>query len=535
VMKASTKVRTRRVSKITETREWGSEERITRKVKNPNVCHTLNLDYFEVLAHYEIATRFLQDDARLCAMIANPVVVVEFTREVVRVNETPLSDALLDGALRDGFVACRTLEAYALALAELTTRRAAAAQASQIGAPTAPQPAATTPSPPPTKEEQAVLDALRDLQLAAIDFNKSDVSPDRALTAIGDHTAIAASDLTNAQRWLFRALVESRFASTAAALVGLATAAASDLTLGYARRIADALPPATGSPTLSSLDGLSAYEKEQAGLAAAINAGHIAAPGDWPWWAGRCREERLYSADDMAIPARASRLADRQAALDAAPDATTAAALTAGDQHASDANQRQDQQSVEDLLETKFPLEQVAAARERWTALKAHLEEHRNYYCFALFQALPPGEQLERLTQGSGQVLRPGMFEPRVVSMNGDKLAVPLNMAAAQGLDAFLENLIAGIGQLAPTTSTVLLPTPGLSIESRLGRCSACEDYLEARRSVELRQLQATALQAEREAERMGVRLAQNPPVLSDPQETLSPVSIRLERVDQVP
>ena len=151
----------------------------------------------------------------------------------------------------------------------------------------------------------------------------------------------------------------------------------------------------------------------------------------------------------------------------------------------------------------KFPLEEVAKNRERADALMAHLSEHWSYYRFALFQALPPSEQLDRLITGSSNVLRAGMFEPRVVSAHGDQLAVPLNTSNYPGLEAFLLNMLGDVKETEPSTSTVLLPTPGMSIESRLGRCTGCEDYIERTRAIELRRLSAVADQAEHEAARL--------------------------------
>jgi hypothetical protein len=214
----------------------------------------------------------------------------------------------------------------------------------------------------------------------------------------------------------------------------------------------------------------------------------------------------------MGIPGRIQRLIEKWQGFDASPAADEAAAK--GEAAKGSADARQDQQSAEDVLEMKFPLEEVAKNRERADALMAHLREHWSYYRFALFQALPPSEQLDRLIVGSSYVLRAGMFEPRVVSAHGDQLAVPLNTANYPGLEAFLLNMLGDVRETEPSTSTVLLPTPGMSIESRLGRCTGCEDYIEQTRSIELRRLSAIADQAEHEAARLRARLEATPPRL---------------------
>jgi hypothetical protein len=506
VVKASSKVRSQRVTKISETVEWGSEQRITRKIRNPNLCHTLNLDYYEVLAHYAIETSFLPNDSRLCAFVPNPI-SADLTEAVVRRNETALSDALLEGNLRPGFEAIRFLEAYALAVKEQASRRSAASKVAQVGKP-APKPPDT---PIESKEHKDLLAAVKDLREAARQFGGA-LDPHRALNSIGDHETVSSDEQLSARRWLYRKLVEARFGSFASELRSLKDRPDLQLTVEYARQLATVLPSPQGSPTLGSLGELSDGEKETMALSSAIHDGHMKAAWDWAWWSGRCREEGLYSPDDMGIPGRVQRLVEKWQAFDASPAADAATAM--GEKAKGEADARQDQQSAEDVLEMKFPLEEVARNRERADALMAHLREHWSYYRFALFQALPPSEQLDRLITGSSNVLRAGMFEPRVVSAHGDQLAVPLNTSNYPGLEAFLLNMLGEVKETEPSTSTVLLPTPGMSIESRLGRCTGCEEYIERSRAIELRRLSAVADQAEHEAARLKARLESTPPRL---------------------
>ena len=501
VVKASSKVRSQRVTKISETVEWGSEQRITRKIRNPNMCHTLNLDYYEVLAHYAIETSFLPNDSRLCAFVPNPI-STDLTEAVVRRNETALSDALLEASLRGGFEAIRFLEAYALAVKEQASRRSAASKVAQLGKP--------TPKPPDTqvasKEERDLVAAVKDLRQAAQQFGDSSLNPHPALNAIGDHETVSSADRLSARRWLYRKLVEARFGSFASELQSLKDRPDAQLTVEYARQLATVLPSPQGSPTLGSLGELSDGDKETIALASAIHDKHMGTAWDWAWWSGRCREESLYSPDDMGVPGRIQRLSEKWQAFDASPAADAATAM--GDKAQGEADARQDQQSAENVLEMKLPLEEVAKNRERADALMAHLSEHWSYYRFALFQALPPSEQLDRLITGSSNVLRAGMFEPRVVSAHGDQLAVPLNTSNYPGLEAFLLNLLGDVKETEPSTSTVLLPTPGMSIESRLGGCTGCEEFIEKSRAFELARMDALARQEALEAERRAKRIA---------------------------
>ena len=69
VSRAATKVRSRRVTKITETTEQGMTQEVVRLIRNPNECRALTLDFHEVLAHYTIGTTFLSDEVGVVVLI----------------------------------------------------------------------------------------------------------------------------------------------------------------------------------------------------------------------------------------------------------------------------------------------------------------------------------------------------------------------------------------------------------------------------------------------------------------------------------
>ena len=76
------------------------------------------------------------------------------------------------------------------------------------------------------------------------------------------------------------------------------------------------------------------------------------------------------------------------------------------------------------------------------------------------------------------------------------------------------------------------LPTPGITLEPRLGSCGACEDFIDESRSIELKQRRAVARQAEAEATRLERRLELATPNLDDPSPTRHEprLTIRLEQ-----
>lgn len=110
ITKAATSVRLSRETKVSETTEIGSERRVTRTVSNQNLCHVLNLDYFEVLSKYHVTTSFDRAATRICALIPSPL-TPSFTQRTVRAYESTLRANLLERDLLDGFDAVRMLAA----------------------------------------------------------------------------------------------------------------------------------------------------------------------------------------------------------------------------------------------------------------------------------------------------------------------------------------------------------------------------------------------------------------------------------------
>lgn len=111
VTKSSNKLKLQRETKVSESSEVGTENKVTRKVRNPNLCHSLTLNYYEVLAHYDIVTEFNKVDARLCVLDDNPVQITDFNDTNVRYYESVLRRVLLVPDLARGFEGARKLYA----------------------------------------------------------------------------------------------------------------------------------------------------------------------------------------------------------------------------------------------------------------------------------------------------------------------------------------------------------------------------------------------------------------------------------------
>jgi hypothetical protein len=196
------------------------------------------------------------------------------------------------------------------------------------------------------------------------------------------------------------------------------------------------------------------------------------------------------------------------------------------------AQQTQDQLSDEDRLEADFPLRDFAIATERSEVLLKHLQEHKLHYSFALFQSLPPQEQLdyiERAMAGIDSGFDPGYFQPRVVSQIGEFLLVPLNQSVIPDADALL-TVLKGRITIRSETDPAILPSPGMSIESRLGQCSGCEGFITDSRTLDLELRAQQVRQARAESDRLDARLKANPPVLDDPRPQVPRLEIDLQQ-----
>jgi hypothetical protein len=317
-----------------------------------------------------------------------------------------------------------------------------------------------------------------------------------------------------ARQWLWRRLVGAKFGSGLLTeldrISGLADAG---LTPDIARALLAATPPNGSVPALDALGTVGDKDKEDAGLAARIKS----MPGfvfwDWDWWFQNTRKHGLYDVEDGGIPGALAQLRTTFQSWEA--KAAEGAGLQAAAAVVAQAQQEQQAITLADRLEMKFGAEVIGAATERSQALRTHLEQHRDYYRYVLFQALPPSEQLQRLMEAAPQ-LRVGMFEPHVVASDGPNLAIPLSPLAETTLMSLVDNLADSLEKAAKdaeaagdriATDSIILPTPGVTVESWLGDCSACEDHLEQTRAASLREAVARARMAELEADRRAARL----------------------------
>jgi hypothetical protein len=524
--RAATRVRARRITRIAESFERTTTTETVRTIRNPNQCHTLTLNFHEVLAHYALRTAFDKGAVRIVVLVPNPHHVVKFDQIAVRAHEATLREGLLDAGLADGFAACRLLEAYRRAEDELRRLAGMAKAERELDRQRETPPDNTKPKPVnPFLAPMTQL--LRDIATKFAPFPGSDVMP--ALKTIASWKTPPPGELSSANRWLWMRLVATKFGTGLVdALGGISSSPGPD----DARRLVAALPPPGSFPALDGLGQLPDKDKEDAGLYSAVASNFSAA---WWWWYPRLKDGRMYDVTDAGLPGLLGKLKDTFQQWEA--KAAEGEGQEKADAVLSHANAEQQQVTLADRLEMKFGAEVVGSAMERAEALLAHLNEYVDYYRYVLFQGMPPSEQLRRLMDVAPQ-LRVGMFEPHVVASDGPNLAVPLTPLAETTLAKVVSNL-AGILEQAATEAEaagnkiavdhVILTTPGVSVESWLGQCSGCDDQTEQLRAAEIRQAEAEASLLEVEAARRQARLDAKPPLLDAPEPALPAIRVQLD------
>jgi hypothetical protein len=535
VARASTRVRSRRVTKIVEVNETGRSETVTRRFHNPT-SRDLTIHFREVLAHYRVTTTFLDKRVGIVVLVPNPLGAVDFNDGLtVRANEEALRLGLLNRSLLDGFDAMRTLRAYEHAKQELQSLAGEAKRIAELDRERVQDNQQKKPDVSPAETE--LLHVLKDVAAAAQWILPRPLPPGELLRRVGNggelpagirlalyfleegERPLPANVRSAGQRWLFYALCSSKVAPAFIdQLKHLADKRPEDLTPEDARALVDTIPT---NPTLDTVNSLTDEEKEDAALSNAIES-YSRGAGLLPFFSllNVLREEGLYTAHDAGLAAKAANLQrawNAYLAKQSEGDATLA-----GEELAAKAAGKQDEATYLDKLEMKFGTEVIAAARERQEALKRHLNEHGDYYRYVLFQALAPGEQLDELMRQAPQLLV-GMFEPRVVAQAGKDLAVPLTAVGQSKLGVMVDQLRDLVKkatdealQAAGGTEAddLVLPSAGMSMSSHHGSCDIANEHDVASRLVALRHATADADAAEAEAQRRWERLDATPPLL---------------------
>ncbi len=501
--RSTSKVRASRTLKVTESRESGREERVTRKLRNANTCHTLTVAFFEVLANYVVTTVVRADAVRLVVLIPSSelVAVSSFDRATVRLHESALRLALLDRTLAPGFAAAHLLESRDRACAVLC-HQCTCSEDSAV---------------PPTPEWDAVTAAARGMSTAAAKVAATKV--DLRVTAVKLVPPAAgmfySEGLAEMRQYTFAKLLAAHgprlIADVAGAGIGPAPAAVS---VAQARTLAAAvaavsmatlqLDPAVSKSVFSDLANAFMLALPALGLVDPLTGPYLASQlaagkvsGDTSAFA-QITDEGLISAISAFSAAYGAWLAVK-------------VAERAKDAQAKEMDRIAAEERSIRILES-YGLRETADAQEQLDLLLAHLNDKRNtdHYTFAVWN--------ER-AGGANDVVTllalAGFIDPTPVGVVGDALAVEIRLDREPGWGEFFHTSMADLlERVIPDVKHHILPTAALFAEAILGECDSCEDELHKTRDLTDDQLRLANELVRLEAKRLETRLAAAPPLL---------------------
>lgn len=498
--RATQRVRASRTLHVTESREAGREERVTRKLRNPNGVRTLTVAFFEILANYRVTTALRREQARLVVLVPSAELVpfVQFNLDTVRQHETALRMALLDRALAPGFEAARLVDARDRACEALCqTCRCQGAGASSAGSPHWDQAVASAGDA--ARAARAVLGAQVRFPLSVMSAELNE-----------------AKGIEDIQRHLMRRALARHAPWLVPAVVGLAIDAglgASADKVQALRNLLNALP----AGTLGKL----AYDPEVSGgvwneirdaifltlpkgdpISAAVSYGIACARADKV--KANCGQLAAYQDEGLVralsgfVAHHDNWLQEQQAARDK-------------DEKLAELDRIAREERQARILEA-FGLRETVEAQERVAALLGHLNNPRNidHYKFAVWNERA-GSMDHRLIGLASS----GLVEPTPLGIVGGHLALPVRMDADSPLHAVALASLAGIAdEIRSDDRSHVLPTASMHCEAVVGQCGATEPEAKAHERLALWRAALDAEGAALENQRQRARLAAQPPLL---------------------
>jgi hypothetical protein len=514
-LKAATKVKATRQTKVVETSEFGTETKVIRRLRNPNAGRTLNLDIFEVVAGYNVTTTVDRPGVRLAVLVPMhdflaPIINRSPTQYLALLSFRDVIEPAVPPSMRAGFAAARMLLAYHRQC-ELMCKPSCSCESS----PTPPQdPGANRAGGTQGREASLLAEIADTVQRArrAIEMiARAGVAtlglvikrnlegwlqdpPDRPTE---QEFAAARSEV---RRYLFRRFVmngpAARFWSEAQALLaaGDGEAAARQIIAARSVQGVDALNAATTFVTLQARVVAEAID--------IIGSG-------WP----------------LVLADMATRLGFEDAGMESALEQMQRALVSldelrnpppAKDQGKAEEKDRPDPIDAVKTAQEKegFSVRELAAATIDFDILIAHLSNNANAFRTRLWQSIDPADRL-RILAIYGSL--PGRTTGRILGFSGTSVVLELNLAGDAKLQELFASAVISNGGLAEVNESfdAVLPTPGVALESRLGSCDALEPFLTESRTIELDRLRQVAGQQALEVERMKARISEK--LLDDP------------------
>jgi hypothetical protein len=488
------RVRTQRTLTVTETQEAGREERVTRKLTNPNQCHTLTVPFFEVLANYQVSTFVRVDQIRLVALIQSSTLnglLTQIDRAFIRSHETALRLALLDHTLADGFDAARFLDARDRAC-EVLCHNCNCEDDDTGEADGA--------------KWEAVVDAARKVALAVAKTREKTVVFPLSVRAvlpppwgIGVAQPIINEGIKDVRSYLFKKSLAANAPSLLNDLASVGVGPAPmPVTTSQARamqRVIGALPPPAlallpADPRVADGVGWEIYGFVLSFNPELISGGILAQRVKDTVGMNRFEDEGLIQAIAVFSGAYSEWLKEQEANK------------AANDRERELARIAREERNLR-ILES-FGLRESAVAQERLDALLNHLNDEKNidHYRFAVWNERSGADDpvLNNLAMA-------GVIEGAPVGIVGDQLAVPIRL---EDHPKWRKLFADSVQDLSPATKDVhrhILPTAALYSEAIVGKCCACEHAIVERQELEEQTIRLNNEAIKLENERLQGRL----------------------------
>ena len=528
VQRASARFKTTHQTKVTETHEFGSETRTTRKIRNPNMVHALNLDYFEVQATYDVLTTLDVASARLCVLTPQFLTGQIDDPDFMLAQEFALREALLAPSLYGkAFEALHTLKAWD-AICDVKCRTHCSCEAvtkpvdgtSQVtgNAGTASQVAQATEMV--KKAAQAIrgsIQAIRGGGISLICGLANDVGRWARYSGVNIFNPMSASEAkayeaewetakASYHRWLYAQAMEVaavRFWHSAADYAG-----DDDSPEALQRFLA------TADPSLADLLNLASA---QVRLGATVLNTALALVKN------KCLVLKPlidnFGFDNAGLDGA---FAQARGAMDAYRQAT---AITVPEPNLANGQQGGDAVAAAKAVQqatTEWSPKDIAQAKVEVDALRAHLRTNESFYRQAIWKRMDPTDRYVALL-AMGDLL--DYVDTQVLGFVGSRAALPFRIERDADLATWFDTNVTNNKDLVTATGpvTVTLPTGAVTLEGRLGDCDLGEDFIVEHRKLDLARTSAEVdiakerlAQEKLETSRRDQRLRQSPPMLDE-------------------
>jgi hypothetical protein len=503
---ATNAMRSSRKTRITESSEFGTENRTTRKISNTNRCHTLNFDYFEIIEHYDVTLQLKHLEQVAMLPIQKPSSI---TKAWLLCNEATLRKCLPDAIYLKGFEAARLLLAADKYRSNLPSVPVSVNR-SRNQAPSG------RGSLNPQKQQYRDILKPRVDEIVAIAKVLRAADTDRLERAMARLLDINLMDSPSEREWEEAIKEAGHWVYTKTMLT---------LVSDFFEKT-ERLKAACNSSSETCYQPLQTYwmymqrwlindaihygllfgiaiQPFDCGLEAAINSA----------WLG------LLEVDQLRVTQQGA-----------------AAAVNSGSEDLGTPAEATPPKTPEQKMDEVFGLRILTEAEVELDRLVCHVKSRLDTYVGAIFAEQGRCGWMELLQQYPHVLEK---VEPRLLSVQQGFAVFPLRNKYQRNLQENNQALIQSLTDDPGSKERVVLPTQGIVLESRLGQCDACETFVQdhrtydlAQKSAEVKEQEAKAALTAIEAARHQARLDSDPRLLDDPVTPDAGLTVKLKNLD---